>query len=77
MLFTRLTGGLSRQLLLPCAVTLQSRHKLFPQRSQLGFKLLNSRSAALDQNAQHNNKENAGNYPDQGYTLHVNPPSSQ
>jgi hypothetical protein len=41
-----------------------------------GIRLLNAGSAALDQNAQHNDKENTGNYPDNRYTLHDNPPSS-
>jgi len=37
--------------------------------------LLNARSAALDQNAQHDDKEHAGNYPDNRYAVHVHPPS--
>jgi uncharacterized protein (UPF0212 family) len=41
-----------------------------------GALLLNARSATLDQNAQHNDKEYAGNYPDNRYAFHVDPPSS-
>jgi|SRR5271154_3477585 len=41
-----------------------------------GSLLLNARSATLDQNAQHNDKEYAGNYPDNRYAFHVDPPSS-
>ena len=38
--------------------------------------LLNAGSATLDQNAQHNDKEYAGNYPDNRYAFHVDPPFS-
>jgi hypothetical protein len=36
--------------------------------------LLNSRAAALNQNDQHDDKENTGNYPDDRGIVHLNSP---
>jgi hypothetical protein len=41
------------------------------------MKLLNPRSTALDENTQHDDKESAGNNPDNGYAFHISPPLNE
>src|SRR5580698_2871236 len=63
-------------LLLTSRSHLDSGHKASTAGELEGFRLLNARSTALDENAQHNDKENTGYYTDNGYAFHDNPPSS-